>query len=80
MIRSSSVATNRWWVDATAYWDLLTPKDNPIPQPGNLLDSSLCPPTEMDCGSTNAKFAMKEKFERPPFTGTNKKMMYVSCL
>jgi hypothetical protein len=61
-------------LDVTAEWVLLTPEDEPFPQPVNV-DESLRPPTEMD-GVTNPKFAMKETFERSFFTGTTRKMRY----
>jgi hypothetical protein len=56
----------------------LTPEDEPIPEPENA-DRSLRPLTEMD-GTLNPKFAMKEKFIRGVFTGTNKKMRYMAPL
>jgi hypothetical protein len=59
-------------LDVTARWELLTPKDEPIPEPENK-DPSLRPPTELD-GSTNPKYAMKETFVWGSFTGTTEKM------
>jgi len=61
-------------LDVTSEWVLLTPEDEPFPQPVNA-DASLRPPTEMD-GVTNPKFAMKEKFVHGVFSGTNEKMKY----
>jgi hypothetical protein len=61
-------------LDVTSEWVLLTPEDEPFPQPVNA-DASLCPPTEMD-GVTNPKFAMKEKFVGSVFSRTNEKMQY----
>jgi hypothetical protein len=58
----------------TARWKLLTPEDEPIPEPENK-DPSLHPPTELD-GSTNPKYAMKETFVRGSFMGTTEKMRY----
>ncbi len=55
-------------------WELLTPKDTPIPEPENE-DRSLCPPTELE-GSMNPKYAMKETFARGSFMGTTEKMQY----
>jgi hypothetical protein len=60
--------------DVTAWWELLTPEDTPIPKPENI-DQSLRPPIELD-GSTNPKYAMKETFVRGSFTGTTGKMWY----
>ena len=54
----------------------MTPEDEPFPQPENA-DASLRPPTEMD-GVTNRKYAMKEKFVRGIFSGTNEKMRYAN--
>jgi hypothetical protein len=62
-------------LDLTAEWVLLTPEDEPFPQPVNV-DESLRPPTEMDAGVTYPKFAIKETFERGFFTGTTTKMRY----
>ena len=59
-------------LDVTSEWVLLTPEDEPFPQPENV-DASLRPPTEME-GVTNPKYAMKEKFVRGVFSGTNAKM------
>jgi hypothetical protein len=61
-------------LDVTARWELLTPKDEPIPEPENE-DPSLRPPTELD-GSMNPKYAMKETFVRGSFMGTTEKMQY----
>ncbi len=61
-------------MDVTARWELLTPEDEPIPEPKNE-DPSLRPPTELD-GSTNPKYTTKETFVRGSFTGTTEKMRY----
>ncbi len=61
-------------LDVTAWWELLTPEDKPIPEPENQ-DRSLRPPTELD-GSINPKYALKETFVRGTFTGTTEKMRY----
>ncbi len=63
-------------LDVTAQWVLLTPKDEPFPQPENA-DQSLHPPPEMD-GILNPKFVMKEKLVRGVFSGTNQKMKYMA--
>jgi hypothetical protein len=52
-------------LDIMARWELLTPKDKPIPEPKSK-DPSLRPPTELD-GSMNPKYAMKETFVRGSF-------------
>jgi hypothetical protein len=65
-------------LDVMLEWVLLTPKDEPFSQPVND-DASLRTPTEMD-GVTNPKFALKEKFVRDIFSGTNKKMKYANDL
>jgi hypothetical protein len=57
---------------------LLTPKDDPIPEPQNA-DRSLRSPTEID-GTHNPKFGMKETFVHGIFTGTNEKMRYTASL
>ena len=61
-------------LDITAQWELLTPDDEPVPEPENE-DPSLHPPTKLE-GSLNPKYAMKETFVRGSFTGTTEKMCY----
>ncbi len=65
-------------LDITARWELLTPKDEPIPLPENG-DLGHRPPTKMD-RSLNLKYGMKETFDHRPFTGMTEKMRYYSHL
>jgi hypothetical protein len=49
-------------LDVTARWELLNPKDTPVPEPKNK-EQSLRPPTELE-GSTNPKYAIREDVVR----------------
>ncbi len=63
-------------LDVMARWELLTPKDKPIPLP-KIGDPGHRSPTKMD-GSLNPKYGMKETFDCQPFSGTTEKMRYYS--
>jgi hypothetical protein len=58
-------------LDVAAMWELLTPKDEPIPLPKNG-DPGHHPPTKM-VGSLNQKYGMEETFDFRPFIGTAEK-------
>ncbi len=58
----------------TAFWQLLTKELVPVPEPQNE-DCSLRPPTEMDGGMVNPKYAFVETFEHPEFTGQTERVL-----
>jgi hypothetical protein len=61
-------------LDVTAKWELLTRCESPVPEPTND-DETLRLPTEMNA-DPNPKYGFVETFDRIPFTGTTKKMLY----
>ena len=63
-------------LDVTAHWELLSPNDEPIPEPINA-DDRLRPPTEEGRDVINPKYGYDETFERVAFTGTTKNMSYM---